>query len=128
MKIVLPVALGGVSGSAARFGVSQLVLATMAPWIQLATLAVNLLGSFAIRFIPGAVASGAGLSADHRLFLTTGVLGEFTTYSTFHDETVEWLRGGRPGTALAYVAATGIGCLAAGFAGAAAAAKWAPLR
>ncbi len=105
----LLVAMGGALGSVARYGAYRLWPMGASGW-PVATLTVNLLGSFAIGLIYMYVAA-RGISADNaRLFWMTGVLGGFTTYSAFALETVLL---GFSGVALAYVAATVIGCLAA---------------
>ena len=57
------------------------------------------------------------LSPTVRLTLATGVMGGFTTYSSFNYETIRQIQDGAWPTALAYVAATVLGCLAAGYAG-----------
>ena len=99
----LAVAAGGAIGSCARYGVSLLL---PYPW---ATLLVNVLGSAAI----GALA-GQGVSGTARLFLVTGVLGGFTTFSAFSLETaLLWERA--PWQAALYVAAS-LGLGLAGFA------------
>ena len=56
-------------------------------------------------------------SADARLMLTTGVMGGFTTYSTFNYETTNYFREGAWLMGATNIAATLIGCLAAGLAG-----------
>jgi CrcB protein len=78
-----------------------------------ATLVVNLLGSF----VMGAVAGGATPGTATYLFVTVGVLGGFTTYSAFNQESLGLFEGGATGTAFLYVAATLVGCLVAGLAG-----------
>jgi CrcB protein len=111
---VLLVALGGALGSVLRYltGVGVARLAGLAfPW---GTLLVNVVGSFAIGL---AAARLAGV--ELRLFVITGVLGGFTTYSAFNEETLAAWRAGSPGVAVAYVAATVIVCLVAGLGGAA---------
>lgn len=57
------------------------------------------------------------LSTDVRIMLTTGVMGGFTTYSTFNYETTSYFREGAWLIGFANIAATLIGCLAAGVAG-----------
>lgn len=105
----LLVAVGGALGSVARYGAYRLWPMGSSGW-PVATLTVNLLGSFAIGLIYMYVAA-RGVSTDNaRLFWMTGVLGGFTTYSAFALETVLL---GFSGVALAYVAATVLGCLAA---------------
>jgi CrcB protein len=79
-----------------------------------ATLTVNLLGSFAIGLLYMYVAARGGSADNARLFWMTGVLGGFTTYSAFAIESVLL---GFSMTALAYVAATVLGCLAAAILG-----------
>ena len=58
-----------------------------------------------------------------RLFLGAGILGGYTTYSSFNTETLALLDAGSPGLAAANLGLTVGGCLAAGFAGLAAA-RW----
>ena len=57
------------------------------------------------------------ISSDARAILTTGVMGGFTTYSTFNYETTNFLREGAWLLATANAVGTVAGCLAAGFAG-----------
>jgi len=99
------VCLGGAIGSGARY------LASMA-FVPYGTLVVNLVGSFvmgaAIEFLrPG----------DLRVFVAAGILGGFTTYSSFNEETLLLMRTGEWGTATMNVAATLVGCFVAGAAG-----------
>jgi CrcB protein len=100
MSEVLFVALGGAIGASARYGVSLLALAWLGAGFPWATLAVNVLGSFAI-----GVLAGQGMLGNARLFWVTGVLGGFTTFSAFSLEAVGlWERA--PMLAIAYVAAS----------------------
>ena len=104
----LLVALGGAAGSVARYGAYRLWPAGGGGW-PVATLTVNAIGSFAIGLLYMYVAA-RGASADNaRLFWMTGVLGGFTTYSAFALETALL---GFSWTAVAYVAATLVGCAA----------------
>jgi fluoride exporter len=109
----LLVALGGALGSVARYGAYRMWPAGGSGW-PVATLTVNLLGSFAIGLIYMYVAARAGSADNARLFWMTGVLGGFTTYSAFAIESVLL---GFSATALAYVTATVLGCLAAAILG-----------
>jgi CrcB protein len=115
---LLFIALGGALGSVARYlgaaGMNRL-LGPAFPW---GTLTVNIVGSFLIGLV---AASRVGAHIEARLFLITGVLGGFTTYSAFNEETLVAFRAGKPMLALLYVAVTLLVCLAAGIAGAAAA-------
>ncbi len=109
----LLVALGGATGSVARYGAYRMWPASPGGF-PVPTLTVNLIGSFAIGLIYMSVAA-RGASADNaRLFWMTGVLGGFTTYSAFALETALL---GFSLTGAAYVAATVVGCLLAAIAG-----------
>jgi CrcB protein len=102
----LLVFLGGGIGAAARHGVNLMaarVLGTGFPW---GTAIVNVVGSTVMGLIIAWLAfkAGAGWSQHLRLFLTTGILGGFTTFSAFSlDAMLLWERGAH-GTAIAYVA------------------------
>jgi fluoride exporter len=81
--IVLWVALGGGIGAAARHGVnvwSGRVFGTEFPWH---TLIVNVAGCFIMGVLTGLLALKLNLSPEARAFLTTGILGGFTTFSAF---------------------------------------------
>ena len=93
---MLQVALGGAIGSVLRFVSVQVVGA------PLATLVVNILGSFAI----GAIFVLMDGRAGWQLFLMTGVLGGFTTFSAFSLDTLKLVQSGQHLTAIAYVMGT----------------------
>jgi CrcB protein len=101
---LLLVGSGGFFGSAARFAISGLVqrLAPSAlfPW---GTLAVNLIGCFLIGLLFGWGETRQLFSAQSRLFLLVGVLGGFTTFSTFGLESINLLRDGEMLRTLTYV-------------------------
>ncbi len=113
---VLWVALGGALGASARYAAS-LALQRPGSALPLATLAVNALGCL----LAGACMSWSerhALAPSLRLFLLTGALGGFTTFSAFGVETLALQRSGRPGLALANVALqllVGLGAVAAGW-------------
>ena len=102
----LLVFLGGGLGAAARHGFNLFaarLLGTGFPW---GTSIVNVVGSTAMGLIVAWLAfkAGAGWSQHFRLFLTTGILGGFTTFSAFSlDAVMLWERGAH-GTAVLYVA------------------------
>lgn len=100
----IAVAAGGALGSVARYGVGNLAR-TFAPGWPWGTLAVNVVGSFAIGLLFAWFAARP-VSDALRLGLITGMLGGFTTFSAFSIETFELLRSGGASAALAYVAAT----------------------
>ena len=104
---VLCVALGGALGSVARYLLTQLATAQFGVGFPWGTLAINIAGSALI-----GVVAGLGVGGDWRLFLVTGVLGGFTTFSAFSLETgLLWERS--PALAAAYVAASLVLALAA---------------
>ena len=89
----LLVFVGGGLGAVARHGVNRAGLAALGPGFPWWTFAVNVAGSLAIGLLAGvlgALESGQGT----RLFLITGVLGGFTTFSAFSlDALILWERG-----------------------------------
>ncbi|MEX0407233.1 fluoride efflux transporter CrcB [Aquibium sp. LZ166] len=117
MKEIALVAAGGAIGASLRHltGAAMLRIAGMSfPW---GTLTVNIVGSFLMGVFIELLARRFGTSNELRLFVATGVLGGFTTFSAFSlDVAVLWERGAS-GHAAAYVAASVIGAVAALFAG-----------
>src|SRR5690606_31761018 len=94
MYHLLLVALGGAVGSALRHLVNLSALRLAGPGFPFGTLAVNLTGSFAMGVLVELIARRFGASNELRLFLMTGVLGGFTTFSAFSlDTAVLWERG-----------------------------------
>jgi len=114
------VALGGAIGSVARYGVGALAVQLFGPTFPWGTLMVNLTGSFLIALIMHIALAGSAVSVELRLFLTTGIVGGFTTYSTFNYETLALLNQRAYGFAGLNLAATVVGCLLAGVLGLAA--------
>ena len=115
------VCLGGALGTGARYLVSGWVPRVLGTALPYGTFAVNVLGSFLIAVLMFVGTETTAMPATMRVVLTTGVLGGFTTYSSFSYETMKLLQEGSTGVALANVAVTVIGCLAAcmlGWAGA----------
>jgi CrcB protein len=77
------VAAGGVTGAVARYLVYVAVAHLLGPGFPYATLIVNIVGSFAMGVLVETMALVWNTSTEMRLFLTTGILGAFTTFSTF---------------------------------------------
>lgn len=75
--------LGGGLGSAARHGVNLLAVRLFGFQFPLGTLLINIVGSLAMGVVVEYGALKSGLPQQMRLFLTTGVIGGFTTFSTF---------------------------------------------
>ncbi len=121
MKAVLAVALGGAVGAVARYGVAGWVQEAAGSTFPWGTVAVNVTGSFVLGFL--LVWFEATTAAPEvRAFLAVGIMGSFTTFSTFTYETVALLRDGDVSRAAAYalgslalgVVAAVLGMLAAG--------------
>ena len=117
MTRFLLVCLGGAVGTGARYLVGGHAERLLGKGFPYGTLSVNLVGSFLIVLIMHLGLTRSAISPDARVILTTGVMGGFTTYSSFNFETLQFLRDGRPALALLNVGVTLLGCLAAvGFA------------
>ena len=84
---VLAVAAGGALGSEARYLISTWTQVRFGAWFPWGTFAINLTGSFLIGVVFGLAAARGGMSPYLRVFLTTGVLGGYTTFSSFAYET-----------------------------------------
>lgn len=114
LRAALLVAVGGALGCVLRYFAGVWLTRSDYPW---GTVFVNLLGSFVIAvFMFGAVARG-WFGADARVFFVTGVLGGFTTMSSFAYETTAFLDDGEAARALGYAALTVAGSLAMALAG-----------
>ena len=92
MARFLWICLGGAVGTGARYLLSGWLLRAAGPGFPWGTLAVNVLGSFLLGLIMQVAVATDLLSPTLRLTLTTGVMGGFTTYSTFNYETLQYLQ------------------------------------
>ncbi|HET7754935.1 MAG TPA: CrcB family protein [Anaeromyxobacteraceae bacterium] len=117
MKELLLVCLGGAIGSGARYLVA-LWAARVTVSIPLGTFTVNVVGSFLLGVVMTASLRGA-LSPVARVALAAGVMGGFTTYSSFNWEMLASLERGAWLVAALYGGVTLVSCLVAGAAGAA---------
>jgi CrcB protein len=114
---VLLVAAGGAMGSVLRYLVGVLSTRWFGPAFPWGTLTVNVVGSFAIGFLAEVIARRFNASVELRFFLVTGILGGFTTFSSFSlDTAVLFERGAFTATATYLAASLGLS-LAAVFAG-----------
>lgn len=123
MSRFLWICLGGAIGTGARYLVAIGVPRLLGTSFPYGTLLVNVVGSFLIGAIMHVGLTTALIPPALRLVLTTGVMGGFTTYSTFNYETLQSLREGDFVVAGLNVAATLVLCLLAGVLGLAAA-RW----
>jgi len=115
----LVVFLGAGIGGAARHGMNLLVMRLVVTQFPLHTLLINVLGSFLMGVVVEVLATRTGTTQMWRLFLTTGILGGFTTFSAFSLEAVVLYERSQLLLAAAYVFSSvvlAIGGLAAGMA------------
>lgn len=110
------VAVGSALGGVARFAVGLLTTRQAVPAWPWGTFTVNVVGSLVIGLLAGWWA-GRGQPPLPRALLMVGVLGGFTTYSSFALETVQLLSAGAAPRALAYVLVTTLLCVMAAAAG-----------
>jgi CrcB protein len=111
------IGLGGAAGSIARFHFGQVAMRRWGSAFPYGTLGVNVVGSLLLALLMTIALRTDWVSPTVRLALASGVLGGFTTYSSFNYETIALVQGGAWGRAALYVLATVAGCLAAGAAG-----------
>ena len=103
--IWLAVGAGGALGSMARHGVNIVFAHVFQRAVPHATAAVNLLGSLVIGLLAGAIASGRlHMSTELRTFVVVGILGGFTTFSSFMLDTFTLGHGGAHAQAFSNVA------------------------
>ena len=108
------VALGGVIGCCARYGVSQAVQTFYGRSFPLATLIINVTGCLAMGFLFYLTLERVSVSPSLRVAVLTGVLGGFTTFSTFAMETLLLMEDGETAYAVLYVLlSVGLGVAAA---------------
>ncbi len=117
MVQLLWISLGGAIGTAARYLLAGWILRSTGPGFPWGTLAVNTIGSFLLGLVMQVALGTTLFSPTLRLTLTTGVMGGFTTYSTFNYETLRAFQDGAWLIAFANLGATVLGCLAAGLLG-----------
>jgi len=113
----LLICLGGALGTGARYLVGLGAAKVLGSGFPYGTLTVNVVGSFLIAVVMYLSLEVAVLSAPLRIFLTTGVMGGFTTYSSFNYETLKLFQGGAVMLGVANLLATVVGCGLAGVLG-----------
>ena len=109
----IAIAVGGALGALARYGVVRWVARGSSYPLLTGTLVANVAGCFALGVILTLVHEREALSATARDFLTVGLLGSFTTFSTFGWETHELIRSGEWRLAGLYIGANVLVGLAA---------------
>lgn len=117
MKLLLLAMTGGAIGSGARYLVNvgfARAAGTSFPW---STLSVNLAGCLAMGLVAELVMRRLGGSVEARVFMATGILGGFTTFSAFALDFAALVDGERAAAAMAYAAASVLLSIAGVFAG-----------
>jgi CrcB protein len=110
MQILL-IFIGGGIGAVCRFLAVRTVQDLVSGWIfPLGTLCVNMLGCLLIGFLAQISELRGVLQPDARLFLFVGILGGFTTFSSFGYETIQLMRDGE----MAYAVSNAVGQLVLG--------------
>lgn len=101
MKTVLLIGLGSFIGGAGRYLISSAIRNGPGSYFPYGTLIVNLAGSFLIGLVFSLAATGV-ISQEWRLYIATGLIGGFTTFSAFSLETLQLIQAGRIMHALLY--------------------------
>lgn len=117
MNHILLVAMGGALGSVARYLTGLAALRWPGPGYPWGTLVVNIVGGLAIGICAELIARRFDGSQELRLFIITGILGGFTTFSAFSLEVTGMAERGDYLTALVYVLVSVAVSVAAVFAG-----------
>jgi len=105
MKLIFIIGIGSFFGGVFRYLLSLLIQTKITTNFPLGTLAVNIIGCFFIGIVLGIFEKGQ-ISHEWKLFLATGLLGGFTTFSAFSGETFMLFREGYIGYALIYILAS----------------------
>ena len=116
MSRFLLVCLGGALGTGARFLISTSAARAFGNF-PYGTIFINITGSFLIALVMELSLSTGAISDTTRLFLTTGIMGGYTTYSSFNYETLRLVSAGTYRLASLNFGVTIVGCLLAGFLG-----------
>lgn len=117
MSGLLWVALGGAIGSAARHGVNVSSARLLGSGLPFGTLIVNVLGSFLMGLLMALLTRKFEGNDAARLFLTTGILGGFTTFSAFSLDVFNLMQRGENSMAIIYILASVLLSIIAVFAG-----------
>ena len=89
MPVIVGVALGGALGASARYGVDRLIERSSSAVYPWSTFTINVSGCFLIGLISAALVDRHHLPAWLRIGLVVGVVGGYTTFSTFAQETLD---------------------------------------
>jgi CrcB protein len=114
MLNVIYVAIGGALGASLRYMISNVLQNQSFPY---ATLTVNLLGSLAIGLCMGWLSSLSDMPVKMQLLLVTGILGGFTTFSSFAYENLQMIEKGMYWPFVFYVLVSNVGGIVLAFVG-----------
>jgi len=117
MARFLWVCLGGALGTGARFLLTGWLAGAWGPGFPVGTLAVNVIGSFLLGLIMQVSFTTTFIPPTWRLFLSTGIMGGFTTYSSFNYETLKFFQDSAWGLGVLNLALTVFSCLGSGLLG-----------
>lgn len=118
MGSLLLVCFGGALGTGARYLLSTWVAQVYGPDFPRGTILINVTGSFLIGLVFELSVTTGAVPPSVRLFLTTGIIGGYTTYSSFNYETLRFLDEGAWGFGTLNHAITLVVCLVSGSLGA----------
>lgn len=117
MKHLLAIATGGAAGAVMRYLASNGIHNVLGRGFPYGTLAVNVIGSLLMGFLYILLIERLSLGAEWRAFLLVGLLGAFTTFSTFSIETLNLMENGEVIKALTNVILSVVVCLMAAWFG-----------
>ncbi|MBQ0771790.1 fluoride efflux transporter CrcB [Parasphingorhabdus sp.] len=117
MNATLLVMTGGAIGAAARYHLGRLIFHLGGMGFPYGTLVANVSGGFLMGVLAGVLARGNFSDEPWRLLLGVGLLGGFTTFSTFSLEVLNMIERSQWGTAIGYALISVIGAVLALFAG-----------
>lgn len=117
MSRYVVVMLGGAIGALSRFIVGSLVLRFYTTVFPIGTFLINISGSFLIGLLMTLFLNRPAIHSNWRLFLVTGILGGYTTFSSFEWEALTGLRGGSEAIAFLYIGSSVIVGLAGAWLG-----------
>lgn len=109
--------LGGALGSGARFLVGSWAVAKLPEGFPYGTWIVNVVGSFVMGALSHYVSTTEAITPNARVFIAVGILGGFTTYSSFNQESLNLVNHHAWGMAAFYMGLTLTSCLLAGIGG-----------
>ena len=105
MKVIFIIGTGSFIGGVFRYLLSLWIQAKTTSQFPLPTLIVNIIGCFFVGIVIGIFDKGQ-ISNEWKLFFATGILGGFTTFSAFSNETIMLFREGQVSYALLYILAS----------------------